>query len=852
MTSYYAQFLGLHKEAQTAIGIALAELGESIAGELQRLALPGPNSPSDGTIDSALEPKLKDAARARVQAFFMGESGIPVIDEGETARPNSPFTRVIWPYMMRSAQIATARQRAIIERQFKPYPDVWALYEPFYDKLTGVIVQEMAHRLGGAIVAEIVDTPVIQALPPDRPIATYEPAHKWVKPDGYRLSDRIWMTDDETRRRLDLYISEKIKLGTSAEDLSKGVIQFLKPGQYLPETNKPYGRNLSYNAMRLARTEISAAYAQADIAAARANPLVTQYNVNRTRYGKPCNICDPIANGSPYDIADDSAIPPEHPNCLCSMSFEYQDSIAETVERLRAELRDKHPDLFDANGLMGLADRVRVNTSRWIPGQIAGPDPILIRSALETTATLPAQTVLKTGFEGVFKGDLYYTNANTAAVQAARDGNLPRSKYGSHGWHPDGEGLSSVYREPAPGLNVVRFNTDGLTVANRATLEDLIEQAGVEATKLWGDAPLYSMESHAQFGKLTAEQLERLARERGIDAFMWSESNLHIVAWEKVRYTQAYSLSDLTLLKRGEMVSKPLSVAMADAAGRFSELHEFVELATEETKALRGRRGELTRQYRQVVKGTDQARDAYSAVRAIDPDSPLTHQLYEEYRGKNDRLWEIIEEKRTVNDALKASQSNTYQGIWDKLPGGTRVDIKPAYQRGFKSGKAHAKWEAAVDWVSDIVNGDVYDFSRTMQVHKLANGERAYHLGGNVYLTQSDSISTAIHEIGHALEHWDDYTHQRCVEFLQSRTSPGNIKSLSELTLSKAYDAFEVADPDSFFNPYIGKIYGDWDNPYATEVLSMGLEKLYFSPSQFYRDDPEMFDFIVGLISGWI
>lgn len=45
---------------------------------------------------------------------------------------------------------------------------------------------------------------------------------------------------------------------------------------------------------------------------------------------------------------------------------------------------------------------------------------------------------------------------------------------------------------------------------------------------------------------------------------------------------------------------------------------------------------------------------------------------------------------------------------------------------------------------------------------------------------------------------------------------------------------------------YVGKHYPSGD----TEILSMGLEKLYDSPLDFAEKDPEFFKFLLGILDG--
>jgi hypothetical protein len=103
----------------------------------------------------------------------------------------------------------------------------------------------------------------------------YDALHLFVHPhDGYRLSDRIWRADAQTRNRIDALLRYEIQNGTAAVDIAKQLEQFLKEERKGVRTQKPYGRWGSYDARRLARTEITAAHGRATMASAEANPWV--------------------------------------------------------------------------------------------------------------------------------------------------------------------------------------------------------------------------------------------------------------------------------------------------------------------------------------------------------------------------------------------------------------------------------------------------------------------------------------------------------------------------------------------------------------------------------------------------
>ena len=60
------------------------------------------------------------------------------------------------------------------------------------------------------------------------------------------------------------------------------------------------------------------------------------------------------------------------------------------------------------------------------------------------------------------------------------------------------------------------------------------------------------------------------------------------------------------------------------------------------------------------------------------------------------------------------------------------------------------------------------------------------------------------------------------------------------------YESDESAKPDKFFDMYCGKIYSDG----ATEIFSMGIERLLTEPELFKQEDQEYFYFIIKLMRG--
>lgn len=179
------------------------------------------------------------------------------------------------------------------------------------------------------------------------PLAEYEPAHTWVDPAGYRLSDRVWKASNATRSKIDAMLSDAIREGWSAEYLSKQLEKFLLPGRVGKRTTRPYGRDASYDCMRLARTELTRAHSEASYIAAYSNPYVNGVDWALSASHPKRDICDQLCTigkdgqrvKPPYDFAS-RRIPPAHPHCLCVTRPAVIPDAALVTEKLRTVMRD--------------------------------------------------------------------------------------------------------------------------------------------------------------------------------------------------------------------------------------------------------------------------------------------------------------------------------------------------------------------------------------------------------------------------------------------------------------------------------------------------------------------------------
>lgn len=123
--------------------------------------------------------------------------------------------------------------------------------------------------------------------------------------------------------------------------------------------------------------------------------------------------------------------------------------------------------------------------------------------------------------------------------------------------------------------------------------------------------------------------------------------------------------------------------------------------------------------------------------------------------------------------------------------------------------------------------------------------------------TRDSMKRTMVHEFGHRMEEVRPEIKTLEREFYDRRTAGLKPVKMQKLYPGSGYSAHEITILDDFHNAYIGKVYPD-----AYELVSMGVEEI-LTPGAL-RDsiisgsagrphiveDPELFDFILGLLGG--
>ena len=184
-------------------------------------------------------------------------------------------------------------------------------------------------------------------------ITSFARSHK----DGLKLSERIWNVGEHNKKIMSDIV--RAGIGEDVVKVAKGLETYVKHGRNDLAKNYPNmmkrmgGRipsNLNYNALRLARTELTAAYGEGVIASAKASPVVKNIKWVLSNTHPRIDICDSYAkggeNGDGIYPATDCPPYPAHPNCICTLQPAPEDT-RKVVSRLKSWLDDpsSQPDL---------------------------------------------------------------------------------------------------------------------------------------------------------------------------------------------------------------------------------------------------------------------------------------------------------------------------------------------------------------------------------------------------------------------------------------------------------------------------------------------------------------------------
>jgi len=307
---------------------AFQDGADRVRGELRRTV-------GDGPVEGRRRMTVLVGVGRVIDRLFVGEDGRRAYADENGADPLSPVAEALTKWTVEVQARVVLSHARYAQR-----------------KLAGdsALVQWLQSRQSARLFElDIVPNPIF--FP--NPLARYEAAHTWVDPNGYRLSDRIWRAGQRTRDKIDRVVNEGIREGWSSTQIADAVEGYLLPGRQAVRTKRPYDLDASFDAMRLGRTEISRAHAEASRLAAAANPYVTGMDFALSAQHPRRDICDDYATigmgggriREPYEKgAERLPVVDTHPQCLCFTLPYVSDSPREVTNQLRAEFRAAQAD----------------------------------------------------------------------------------------------------------------------------------------------------------------------------------------------------------------------------------------------------------------------------------------------------------------------------------------------------------------------------------------------------------------------------------------------------------------------------------------------------------------------------
>jgi SPP1 gp7 family putative phage head morphogenesis protein len=179
-----------------------------------------------------------------------------------------------------------------------------------------------------------------------------------------------------------------------------------------------------------------------------------------------------------------------------------------------------------------------------------------------------------------------------------------------------------------------------------------------------------------------------------------------------------------------------------------------------------------------------------------------------------------------------------------ELPEALQSEIK------FRNSKVEPNVENGFSFVRRMTAATVLDGPAVLVLHRrhrAAADPRGAYIDGKAM-----RATTVIHEMGHVVEGRNPAALARSLAFRASRTVGETPR-----WLGPGYGRGEIALDDQWVTKgghlYSGKVYLNrrTGEDFATEILSMGMQRLYEDPAEFFARDPDYFEFVVDSLRGY-
>lgn len=236
---------------------------------------------------------------------------------------------------------------------------------------------------------------------------------------------------------------------------------------------------------------------------------------------------------------------------------------------------------------------------------------------------------------------------------------------------------------------------------------------------------------------------------------------------------------------------------------------------------------------------------------------------FEEAKQEVQRAAEDYKRKRLIAENPPTPQADAFkQKLIDhhKSKGYSRDQAMSAaantkterFRFGGKNSKVLGK-QAMKEYQSSAA--DVFEMSGGKAANQIdyvvRSGDRAWAIGreesgiGKGFVNVANGSKESIyHEVAHHIEYENPAIAKTSQDFVKSKAS-GPPQKIKDLT-GENYRDDEIAYPDEFVHPYVGKITGKA----SSEVISTGVERLANGKAmrEFREKDPEHFNYVIGVL----
>ena len=212
-----------------------------------------------------------------------------------------------------------------------------------------------------------------------------------------------------------------------------------------------------------------------------------------------------------------------------------------------------------------------------------------------------------------------------------------------------------------------------------------------------------------------------------------------------------------------------------------------------------------------------------------------------------------------IREDLRQRRAKSNGKAWDAIATKTRaawtMDAKNLDEPGQRSATLGLSWLNRLLTPRDEAEKTIKTDWALIPAHL---AQRGFYFEGRIHLPANENIQTAVHELGHMMEHSLAGALEAEQQFWRHRVGQASPVKLREIAPASGYGEDEEGYEDGwrrFFgdrarSAYAGKIYGTPEHYQGGEVLSMGLEALYRDPIKFAQADPEWCKFILGILDG--